>query len=241
MLFRSDFEEVHAQKAVSSTAAVKPHALNAMRISRLESSLASEIKERYSGDEQCRLLISYFVKGEDKLTPPLRAKLSRFSYSDGLLWHQLSPCDPLRIYVPHDTDLKLRILHECHDVPHSGHLGREKTFVQVTNEFWWPHLYRWVANYIRSCEQCQRVKSSASGSAPLKPLPIPSECWKSVSLDFFFGLPPDPQHNTGVVVFVDRLSKMVHMAPCRPQITGKETAVLFLDHVFKLQIGRAHV
>ena len=231
---RPDFEETHARNAVVSPDAVESHALNAMRISRLESSLADDIKERYSQDEQCRLLISYLDKGEDKLTPQLRAKLSRFSYSDGLLWHQLSPCDELRIYVPHDTDLKLRILHECHDVPHSGHMGREKTFNQVSNEFWWPHLYRWVANYIRSCEQCQRVKSSPSGSAPLNPLPIPSDCWKSMSLDFFFGLPPDPQHNTGVAVFVDRLSKMVHMAPCRPQITGKETAVLFLDHVFKL-------
>jgi hypothetical protein len=52
-------------------------------------------------------------------------------------------------------------------------------------------------------------------------------------MDFVFGLPADANHNTGVVVFVDRLSKMVHLAPCRREVTGKQTAVLFLEHVFK--------
>ena len=91
-----------------------------------------------------------------------------------------------------------------------------------------------VANYIRSCKQCQRVKPAPSSNAPLKPLPIPSDCWKSVSLDFMFGMPPDHHGRTGLVVFVDRLSKMVHLAPCSTKITGKETALLFLDHVYRL-------
>ena len=105
-------------------------------------------------------------------------------------------------------------------------------FKSVWN-FWWPHLYRWVANYIRSCEQCQRIKPALSSNAPLKPLPIPTDCWKSVSLDFMFGLPPDHKGRTGLVVFVDRLSKMVHLAPCKTSITGKEAALLFLEHVYR--------
>ncbi|CAI5701581.1 unnamed protein product [Peronospora effusa] len=104
----------------------------------------------------------------------------------------------------------------------------------MSEEFWWPHLYRWVANYIRSCEECQRIKPAPSNSAPLKPLPIPTECWKSVSLDFMFGLPPDHKGRTGLVVFVDRLSKMVHLTPCSTKISGKEATLLFLDHVYRL-------
>ena len=231
---RPDFEAAHNANVSRAKAQRASATLAAIRESRVQSSLASEIKERYDSDEQCRLLLAHF-KGEDvKLPPALAAKLTRFSYSDGLLWHQLSPCDPMRIYVPHDEDLKLRLIHELHDAPPSGHLGREKTFLQLSNEFWWPHMYKWVTNYIRSCEQCQRVKPSRSTNAPLKPLPIPPECWKSVSLDFIFGFPPDHKRRTGVVVFVDRLSKMVHLAPCTPNVTGKETAELFLDHVFRL-------
>ncbi|CAI5701232.1 unnamed protein product [Peronospora effusa] len=231
---RPDFEERHQESVSRVKAQVESSTLAAMQVYHVTSSMASDIKECYRQDEHCRLLLDHF--GGRKVTLPshLKAKLNRFSYSDGLLWHQLSPCDPLRIYVPHDTDLKLMILHECHDAPSSGHLGREKTFLRVSEEFWWPHLYRWVANYIRSSEECQRIKPAPSNSAPLKPLPIPTECWKSISLDFMFGLPPDHKGRTGLVVFVDRLSKMVHLATCSTRISGKEAALLFLDHVYRL-------
>ena len=168
-------------------------------------------------DEHCCLLIVHFGGRKVNLWSHLKAKLNRFSYSAGLLWHQLSPCDPLRIYVLHDTDLKQKILYKIHDAPSSGRLGHEKTFLRVSDEFWWLHLYRWVANYMRSCEEFQRVKPATSSIAPLKPLPIPTDCWKSVSLDFMFIMPPDLKGRTDLVVFVDRLSKMVHLTPEAPR------------------------
>ncbi|POM78446.1 Pol protein [Phytophthora palmivora] len=45
-----------------------------------------------------------------------------------------------------------------------------------------------------------------------------------MSLDFIFGLPTDDKGNTGILVFVCRLSKMVHLATA---------AQLFLDSVFR--------
>ncbi|GMF61352.1 unnamed protein product [Phytophthora fragariaefolia] len=53
------------------------------------------------------------------------------------------------------------------------------------------------------------------------------------SMDFVFGLPPDAAGNTGVVVFVDRLSKMAHLAAVPDTIDGEGTASLFLDRVFR--------
>ena len=38
---------------------------------------------------------------------------------------------------------------------------------------------------------------------------------------------------TAVAVFVDRLTKMVHFAPCTKVITAAQYAQLFVDHVFK--------
>ena len=57
-------------------------------------------------DEQCRLLTDHFGERKVNLPSHLKAKLNYFSYSDGLLWHELSACDPSRIYVLYDTDLK---------------------------------------------------------------------------------------------------------------------------------------
>jgi hypothetical protein len=202
-------------------------------VSSVRGSLRDEIIALYAHDEQCKLLIAYFSGEKVELPPRLTAKLSRFAYSEGLLWHRISDEDYLRIVVPDNTELRLQLLSEFHDVPTSGHLGREKTFLSLSAHFWWPHLYKWVVNFTRSCEVCQRVKPSPTSQAPLHPLPIPTDCWQSVSLDFVFGYPADKHGNTGVVVFVDRLSKMVHTAAVSKEITGAETAELFLAHVFR--------
>ncbi|POM67242.1 LOW QUALITY PROTEIN: Retrotransposon Polyprotein [Phytophthora palmivora] len=60
---------------------------------------------------------------------------------------------------------------------------------------------------INECDVCQRVKPAPFSQAPLQSLPTPSECWKSVSMDFMFGLPRDSKRKTSIVVFVDRVSK----------------------------------
>uniref|UniRef100_H3G6A5 Integrase catalytic domain-containing protein n=1 Tax=Phytophthora ramorum TaxID=164328 RepID=H3G6A5_PHYRM len=54
-----------------------------------------------------------------------------------------------------------------------------------------------------------------------------------VSMDFIFGLPPDDDGRTGVLVFVDRFSKMVHLIPVSDTITAAESAVQFVDTVFR--------
>ena len=50
---------------------------------------------------------------------------------------------------------------------------------------------------------------------------------------FVFGLPKDCDGNTGIVVFVDRLSKMAHLAAVPDSIDGKGTAMLVIDSVFR--------
>ncbi|KAG2883950.1 hypothetical protein PC115_g21463 [Phytophthora cactorum] len=54
-----------------------------------------------------------------------------------------------------------------------------------------------------------------------------------MSLDFVFGLPADDHGNTGILVFVCRLSKMVHLAPVPDTVTGEQAARLFVDGVFR--------
>ncbi|KAG3082667.1 hypothetical protein PI125_g19910 [Phytophthora idaei] len=52
-------------------------------------------------------------------------------------------------------------------------------------------------------------------------------------MDFVFGLPKDKAGNTGIVVFVDRMSKMTHLAAVPDAIDGEGTALLFLDRAFR--------
>ncbi|OWZ04387.1 hypothetical protein PHMEG_00023716 [Phytophthora megakarya] len=52
-------------------------------------------------------------------------------------------------------------------------------------------------------------------------------------MDFVFDLPKDSDGNTGVVVFVDRLSKMARLEAVPDTIDGKGTATLYLDRVVR--------
>ena len=39
---------------------------------------------------------------------------------------------------------------------------------------------------------------------------------------------------TAIVVFVDKLTKMVHLARCKKEVTAMEYAQIFIDNVFRL-------
>uniref|UniRef100_A0AAV1VEI0 Integrase zinc-binding domain-containing protein n=1 Tax=Peronospora matthiolae TaxID=2874970 RepID=A0AAV1VEI0_9STRA len=111
-------------------------------------------------------------------------------------------------------------MYECHDASTSGHRSREKTYLMVSRDFYWPRQDEFVRKYIRSCEVCQQVKPIPSSRAALQPLPVPAECWQSVSMDFIFGFPKDAHTNTGIFVFVHRFSKMVHLVAVPESITA---------------------
>ncbi|KAG3071756.1 hypothetical protein PI125_g22675 [Phytophthora idaei] len=183
----------------------------------------------HRNDESLASLVRFLTARKEAksewLPPRQRSRLHRYEWQDG----HIEPHEPPRVVVPNDEDLKFDILQEAHDAPSSGHLGREKTFLSVSQAFRWTHMYKWVARYVKTCETCQRVKPAGHASAPLQSLPVPADCWQSMSLDFGFGLPADDHGNTGILVFVCRLSKMVHLAPVPDTVTGEQTARLFVD------------
>ena len=209
-----------------------------VHVTTLSSSVTDLIRSAYAKDEHCVALIRALGSEEFKdsdidLSERLRARLHRYSIDQGLLCYSTDVEDTPRIVVPHDEELKYRILYEAHGIAASANLGREKTYSSVSQYYWWPKLYKWVSTYVRTCETCQRVKPSAHAAAPLASLPIPSGCWESISMDFMFGLPNGVQGNTGMVVFVDRLRKMAHLAAVPDTIDGEGTATLFIDRVFR--------
>ena len=85
------------------------------------------------------------------------------------------------------------------------------------------------------CVRVNRVSGSTSShlSAPLATLHIPPGCWEFISTDIVFGLPYDSEVNTGIVVFVDRLSKMAHMAAVPEIIDGEGIANLSIEYFIK--------
>lgn len=225
---RPDYEPDEAVTASSVT------------VSRLTSPLEDTIKAAYAHDEDIMRLIEC-LKGDPSdsklaqaLPPSYRASLHRYAMHEDLLMYRATNDDTYRIVVPNNHDLKLRIMFEYHDAPASGHRGREKTYLTLSRDLYWPNQYKFVRKYVRACEVCQRVKSTPASRAPLQSLPVPTECWNSISMDFIFGLPKDAQGNNGILVFVDRFSKMVHLAAVPDSIDAAGSARVFMETVFRL-------
>ncbi|KAJ9511202.1 hypothetical protein QJQ45_013641 [Haematococcus lacustris] len=141
-----------------------------------------------------------------------------------------------QVVVPNDEKLKRRVIHTMHDAKSAGHLGMTKTLEQVTRYFDWQGISEAVKHYVRTCHSCQLNKSSAQKPAgKLQPLPIPLRPWGAVSLDLIVKLPASgPAKYDSILVIVDRLTKMVHLARTWERMTAVQYAKLFVDNVFRL-------
>lgn len=140
-----------------------------------------------------------------------------------------------RIYVPNDQSIRSKILKECHDIPVSGHVGVQKTLEQVKKIFYWPKLRNIVERYVTTCLACQQNKATNKLQLGLlQPLPIPDKPWQQVTMDLITQLPRTVQGHDAIVVFVDKLTKMVHCCATTTSVTAPELATIFFQEVVRL-------
>ena len=76
------------------------------------------------------------------------------------------------------------------------------------------------------------MKSNTRAKAGLlKPLEIPSRKWPHVTTDLITDL-LESNRFMAIIVFVDELTQMVHLARCKKKISTMEYAQIFVDNVF---------
>ena len=149
---------------------------------------------------------------------------SDFTLQDGFLFKGLRLCVP-------ECSLRLQIIRELH---HEGHVGRDRTLQLVVTSYFWPSLRRDVERYVERCRTCQLAKGKASNAGLYLPLPIPTQPWTDVSMDFVLGLPRTQRGNDSIFVVVDRFSKMAHFIPCKKTTDAVSVAVLFFREIYRL-------
>jgi hypothetical protein len=139
---------------------------------------------------------------------------------------------PARVYIP--DGLRGWIIREHHDTPFGGHLGIDKTLESVQRCFYWPSMRQTVAEYINTCETCQRTKDSNQRPAGLlRPIPLPENPWEQISMDLITGLPETPRGFNTIVTFVDRLTKMAHFEPTSDTCDADEVMRIYFKSVFR--------
>ncbi|CAA7034515.1 unnamed protein product [Microthlaspi erraticum] len=78
---------------------------------------------------------------------------------------------------------------EAHGGGLMGHFGVAKTIQIMRDHFHWPHMIRDVERICARCTTCKLAKSKVQPHGLYTPLPIPSQPWTDVSMDFVLGLP----------------------------------------------------
>ena len=138
-----------------------------------------------------------------------------------------------RVYVPKDPQLRHDIVYAHHDKPIAGHPGRWKTLELVSRTYWWPNMTRYIANYVRGCDKCNRTKVfPVAPSGHLVPNTVPEQRWQVVTVDLITELPESHGFNA-IWIAVDRLSKRIHVAPTTNEVDSVGIARLFRDHVWR--------
>ena len=195
---------------LAAAAATATAALHAMEISTIKGDLESKLSAAYEEDaafmETLRTKDTYCVCG---------------------IYYKGS-----QLVIP--PSMQRAVFEEHHVTNVAGHLGRDKTIAAISSSCWWPTLSADVSEWCRTCIECQ--KNKASNRAPaglLRPLPLPSAPWESISMDIMTDLPVTAEGHDAIVVFCCRLSKMVHFVPCCKSYGAPEFANLFVKHVFR--------
>ncbi|OMO55084.1 reverse transcriptase [Corchorus capsularis] len=139
-----------------------------------------------------------------------------------------------RVVIPENHPLQQTQLKEFHSTLTGGHAGVARTLARLAANFWWKGMRKAVQDFVSTCKVCQEVKYLTSKpQGLLAPLPIPSQVWRDLAMDFITNLPLSHGKST-IWVIVDRLSKYAHFVALPGNVTAPTLASVYAQEVGKL-------
>ncbi len=141
-----------------------------------------------------------------------------------------------RVWTPRDSpgvvyeqivlpkQYRSEVIKLAHDIPLSGHLGREKTAKRILRRFYWPTLFRDVKQHCQTCEECQLH----GAKAPMIPLPVIGEPFKRIAMDIVGPLPRTGRGNRFILVVSDYATRYPEAIPLR-NITAPKIAEVLVE------------
>ncbi|XP_043809768.1 uncharacterized protein LOC122723079 [Manihot esculenta] len=146
---------------------------------------------------------------------------------DGFLFRGKQICIP-------NCSVRELLVRESHSGGLMGHFGVQKTLDMLNEHFYWPNMRKYVEKICAQCFACKQAKSKSLPHGLYTPLPVPTEPWTDISMDFVIGLPRTKRGRDSVFVVVDRFSKMAHFIPCHKTDDATNIADLFFREVVRL-------
>jgi len=185
-------------------------------------------------DQKFKALLQDAYKADDMFKDTLSNNVTnkKFVRINGLIYMKKDN-KTKRLCIANDNKLKLVILHNCHDAAVSAHPGTRRTYLLISQWYWWENLQQDVKDYVKSCESCARYKSNTTKKNGLmQPIGIPPECWHTISMDFITNLPESDGYDA-IMTVVCKLSKRPAYIPTYTSATATDTANLFFLNIVR--------
>lgn len=114
---------------------------------------------------------------------------------------------PLEENIPH-------IIKENHDSTAGGHQGVERLYQRIREKFFWNGMKEQIAEYVESCEICQRNKICRKRTKlPMKITDTPLEAFDKIQMDIVGPLPVTERKNKYLLTIQDCLTKYSDAIP----------------------------
>lgn len=186
-------------------------------------------------------LYNYFVDRDlpedKKCRDRLLSESNFYVFLDGVLYHYYQPRSKRarhpnnhikQLAVP--RCLREDVIRSYHDSLAGGaHFGFERTYRAIQLKYYWPAMYQNIADYVRSCRECQLSKRPTHHApAPLTPMPI-EDRFSRIHMDILGPITKTTEGHKYILLVVDSFSKWPEAFPLRTQDSTEIAKVLFKE------------
>jgi Integrase zinc binding domain len=87
------------------------------------------------------------------------------------------------------------------NITEAAHGGYAKSYNRITSVYYWPRMSRDIKKYVGNCDICQKTKPRRHAPVGmLQPIPIPSQPFEVVTMDFIPELPECEGYDNVLVI-----------------------------------------
>lgn len=154
-----------------------------------------------------------------------------FVMNNGVLYHFDAILDTEEPQLVLPSQVRKEVLKDLHNSASAGHYGIQRTFRKISSKFYFAGMKKYVADYVRRCEECQKYKVSNTKPAGLLQTPVPAQRFETIAVDLFGPLPETKKGNKWVLICEDTASKWVEVFSL-PTATADLCAKTLIEEIF---------